>query len=68
MTTTSNAQVLFAIWDNLKSDLGDLMESLKDASMKLCIYSGFQVYFLWLQVYIEKEMHDENLSVISNVL
>ena len=35
--------------------------------MKLCIYSGFQVHFLWLQVYIEKEIHDKNFSVILNV-
>ena len=65
---TSYAQNIFAICDSIKSNLGDF-DSLKYASIvKLCIYSGFQVYFLWLQVYIEKEIHDENFSVISNVL
>ena len=24
---------------------------------------SFQVYFLWLQVYVEKEIHDKNVSV-----
>ena len=65
-TTTSNAQNLFAIYDSIKSDLGDLTCLL--SIMKLCIYPGFQVYFLWLQVYNTKEIHDENFSVISNVL
>ena len=57
----------------MKSDLGDLMESLKYASIinyeVVYISFIFQVYFLWLQVYIEKEIHDDlNFSVISNVL
>ena len=33
MTTMSNAQNLFAICNSIKSDLGDPMESMKDASI-----------------------------------
>ena len=64
-----------AICNCIKSDLGDLMESFKCAScinnqyyyevVYLFRFSSILFFFAWLQVYIEKEIHDENFSVIS---
>ena len=45
------------------------MESLEYASIiNYEVVYLFRYIFFWLQVYIEKEIHDENFSVISNVL
>ena len=60
-TWTSNAQNLFAICDSIKSDLGDLMESLEYAST--CIINYEVVYLFRVSSIL-----NETFSVISNVL
>ena len=58
-TWTSNAQNLFAICDSMKSDLGDLMESLEYASI---------VNYVVVYLFRVSSILNETFSVISNVL